>query len=260
MYTQIINKLGLSRVQSEILNSLLSTGPDKASNIAKKIKRPRGVTYKGLEELIALKLVLKADDKKKVSIYSAEHPSYLESVIEQKERRIKKERQEFINNLPDLISAYNLVSNKPGVRFYEGEGGVKKVLDETLNTKGEVLTYLDIEIVEKHFKEINDKYVKERERKNISKRLLVIENDFSKKLFKKWSEKNPNFFKITDLKMVKTPISKVEGTIQIYDNKIGLITVSNDNLVSIIIEDARINKLFKSIFEALYSTSSPFKP
>jgi hypothetical protein len=134
------------------------------------------------------------------------------------------------------------------------------VLEETLNTKGEILTYLDIEIVEKHFKEINDKYVKEREKKNISKRLLVIENDFSKKLFKKWSEKNPDFFKITDLKMVKTPISEVEGTIQIYDNKIGLITISNDNLVSIIIEDSRINKLFKSIFEALYLTSSPFKP
>jgi predicted transcriptional regulator len=121
MYTQVINKLGLSRVQSEILNSLLINGPDKASNIAKKIKRPLGVAYKGLEELINLKLVLRSENQKKVSIYSAEHPSYLESVIEQKERRVKKERQEFINNLPDLISAYNLVSNKPGVRFYEGE-------------------------------------------------------------------------------------------------------------------------------------------
>ena len=79
-------------------------------------------------------------------------------------------------------------------------------------------------------------------------------------MFQKWYKEKPDFFSVTDLKMAKTPIEGVEGAIQIYENKIGIITISNENLISIIIEDIRINKLFKSMFEALYLVSSRFIP
>ena len=45
---------------------------------------------------------------------------------------------------------------------------------------------------------------------------------------------------------------------QIYDNKIGIITVSESNLISIIIEDQRISIYLKVFFEALYLTSNDF--
>ena len=60
--------------------------------------------------------------------------------------------------------------------------------------------------------------------------------------------------------MVKTSLQGIEGAIQIYENKIGIITVSKENLISIIIEDTRVNKLFKSMFEALYLVSPLFTP
>ena len=60
--------------------------------------------------------------------------------------------------------------------------------------------------------------------------------------------------------MVKTQIDDVKGAMQIYNNKIGIITITNENIIAILIEDERINKLFKSMFEAIYSTSAEFTP
>lgn len=251
MYTQIINKLGLSRVQSEILNSLLSTGPDKASNIAKKIKRPRGVAYKGLEELINLKLVLRSENQKKVSIYSAEHPSYLESVIEQKEKRVKKERQEFINSLPDLISAYNLVSNKPGVRFYEGEEGVKKVLSDTLfsNPEKKLCTFSDVASYATYLSEWNTEYYAvQRKKMGVYEKVIIPNNSKALEYMKNYKSND-----ITEILFVDHKTYPFATEINIYNNKVSFVSFSPDFMVGVMIENKEISQTLLSIFNFVWN-------
>ncbi len=256
----ILIQAGLSEEQAQCYQSLLEKGPQRASDLSRWTGIKRGLIYKVLEQLESMSLISKKGGSGTVALFSPSHPSLLLSNIERKEKEISLTKEILENSIGSLSSKYNLITGKPNIQFFEGEEGVQKVLEDTLNTKEEILTYVDMEIVEKHFKEINDKYVIKREKLGIKKRLLVIENDYTNALFQKWNKEKPNFFSITNLKMAKTPIKEVEGAIQIYENKIGIITISNENLISIIIEDIRINKLFKSMFEALYLTSDKFTP
>jgi sugar-specific transcriptional regulator TrmB len=257
---KILIEAGLSEEQALVYGHLLDRGPQRASALSKWLGIKRGLVYKVLEQLEAMNLVEKKGGTGTVTSFSPLHPSHLLEMIESRAKSILLTKETLTYSLGSLSSKFNLLSGKPNVQFYEGKEGVQKVLDDTLGTSGEVLTYLDIEIVEKYFKDINDIYVSKREKKGIKKRILVIDNQYSNDLFKKRQSENPNFFKVTDLKMVKTPLQGIEGAIQIYDNKIGIITISNENLISIIIEDARINQLFKSMFEALYLVSPTFTP
>lgn len=257
---KILIEAGLSEEQSAIYSALLDKGPLKAGAISSWTGIKRGLIYKVLDQLENMGLVTQKGGDGTVAIFSPNHPSRLSEIMEQKEKAMALSKETVSFSLGALSSKFNLLSGKPNVQFYEGKEGVQKVLEDTLNTKDEILTYVDMEIVEKHFKEINDKYVEKRGKMGIKKRLLVIDNNFTNELFHKWNNEKPDFFSVTDLKMVKTPINEIEGAIQIYENKIGIITISNENLISIIIEDVRINKLFKSMFEALYLVSPRFIP
>lgn len=257
---KILIEAGLSEEQAAIYSSLLDKGPLKAGSISSWTGLKRGLIYKVLEQLESMGLVSRKGGDGTVAVFSPGHPSILAEMMDRKEKAFAQSKEAVMFSLGTLSSKFNLLSGKPNVQFFEGKEGVERILEDTLNTKDEVLTYVDMEIVEKHFKEINDKYVVRREKLGIKKRLLVIDNNFSQELFKKWNDEKPGYFNVTDLRMVKTSISEIEGAIQIYENKIGIITISNENLISIIIEDVRINKLFESMFEALYLTSPRFVP
>lgn len=246
MYEKIINNLGLSKVQAEIFNCLLINGSDKASNIAKKIKRPRGVAYKGLEELVFMKLVIKDEGKKGIAMFSAEHPSHLEDILDKKEKEFKHSRQEFLNNLPDLISSYNLSNNKPGVKFYEGEEGIEKSLDDTLLAKDIIYTFADIEAVEKNLKEINDTYSKKREKLGIKKRIIIADTPFNRNFLKHFNSQT------TEFKFFPPEFYNFNSGVQIYDGKVSYQVISPENKMSIVIEDQNIYQMNKLLFEYLW--------
>lgn len=252
MYTKIINKLGLSLVQSELLNSLLTLGPDKASNLAKKTKRPRGVAYKGLEELINLKLVSKSENLKKIAIYSAEHPSYLESIIEQREKDLKREKEEFFNNLPDLVSAFNLISNKPGVLFYEGEEGVKKVLMDTLtsNPEKKLYTFSDVASYADYLGEWNtNHYATQRKKLNVYEEVIIPDNKKALDYMKGYKSND-----ITDILFIDHKSYPFSTEINIYNNKVSFVTFRPDFMIGVIIENEDIFKSFLSIFKFIWDS------
>ncbi len=256
----ILIQAGLSSEQSTVYQALLDKGPQKAGDLSKWTGIKRGLMYKVLEQLENMGMIIKNENKGSVAVFSPSHPSLLLSNLERKEREVSMTKEILKNSIGTLSSKFNLITGKPNVQFFEGKDGIEKILDDTLGEKDEVLTYADIEIVEKYFKDVNSRYVEKREKLGMKKRVLVIENEFSINYFSKLKENNPEYFSVTNIKTVKTPVAEVEGAIQIYGNKIGIISISNENLIGVIIEDARINKLFKSMFEAIYSSSLPFNP
>lgn len=256
----ILIQAGLSQEQASVYQALLDKGPQKASDLSKWTGIKRGLIYKVLEQLENMNLASRNESEGTIAVFSPSHPSLLLANIERKEKEASLTKELVARTIGSLSSKFNLLSGKPNVQFFEGLEGVEKVLEDTLSAKEEILTYADIEIVDKHFKEVNSNYVKKREKLNIKKRALVIENDFSKNFYGKIHSENPEFFSLTSIKMVKTPIFEVEGALEIYDNKIGIITISNENLIGIIIEDERVSKLFRSMFEALYLASPSFTP
>jgi sugar-specific transcriptional regulator TrmB len=251
MYEKIIANLGLSGVQAEIINSLLVAGADKASNIAKKIKRPRGVAYKGLDELMALNLVKKSEIGKKVAVYMLEHPANLEIILENKEKDFNRQKQDFLNNLPELISAYNLVSNKPGVRFYEGEEGVKKVLEDTLisNPEKRLCTFSDVASYATRLSDWNTNYyAPQRKKLRILEQVIIPDNVGALEYMKDYKAND-----VTDILFVDHEKYPFKTEINIYNNKVSFVTFTGDSSMGLIIDNKEIYETFFGIFKFVWT-------
>ncbi|MBD3299997.1 MAG: winged helix DNA-binding protein [Candidatus Moranbacteria bacterium] len=255
MFQKTLQSSGLTKSQAEVLNFLLEKGAKKASVIAKNLKKPRQAAYKNLEELIKMELVERVDKDKKVSLFRARHPSKIETLFEEQEKELKQRRRVFRQTIPDLTSLYNLSINKPGVRFYEGFEGVKKVLQDTLLEKDEILTFLNSKQVfanspqNQESLDLNDWYWKKREKLGIKKRIIDIQDESVRKMYKELGE---DYYALTQVNFLKDKEVSFNATIQIYNNKIAYQVVNKDNVISVIIEDKNIHGLNKTMFEALW--------
>lgn len=248
MYTQQLLNAGLSQIQAETLDFLLKSGETKAADIAKNTSLARGVVYKALEELLALKLVEKIEQGGQVARFRAEHPSKLEEFFEEKEKKVRKEKRDFLENLPDIISTYNLGSNRPGVKFLEGEDGIRLALFDTLKSTTEIYTFADIQSTNDNIKEINDVYVKKREQLKVKKKIIVSDSPENRKFFENFNSE------ITQVKFIKQEYYPFKTDMQIYTNKVSYQTLEKGKQISIIIEDKNIFQMHRLFFEYIWET------
>jgi sugar-specific transcriptional regulator TrmB len=247
--TNLLEKAGLTRAQIDVYFFLLKNTGARAGLIAQSIGRPRGVAYKALDDLLLLGLVEKKERRGKVAIFQALHPSSLERLFEEKIKEDKKSHQEFIVALPDFVSQYNLSLNKPGVRFYEGLEGVKRVIDDNLKSKNVVYTYADMEEVDKYIKEINAQYAKKRDRLKLEKKILLVDSDYTKKVLENYEKSH------IEIKFVKR-VTHFATIMQIYDDKISYVTLLPNKMMGIIIQDKSIYAMHKALFESMWENAS----
>jgi len=249
----ILIQAGLSEEQAQIYQALLDKGPQRASDLTKWIGIKRGLVYKVLEQLENMGLALKSDGKGTVAIFSPAHPSLLLSNIERKEKEVAMTREMLASSLGSLSSKYNLITGKPNVQFFEGEEGIKKVLWDTLNTpKGtEICAYGDLESILKYIPKINDEYSDRREKLGIKKRGFLLDNAETREKIKNYHTE------VTETKFIKYNIPEMETEVQIYENKISFITLKDNSMIGIIIEDPFIYKMQKAIFDHLWDVT-PF--
>ncbi len=242
MFKNVLNKAGLTPTQVDILEYLYKKKQARASEIARKIKKSRAIVYKDLEELALFGVIERDDKPNQISLFKITHPSQMEKLFDEREQTIKKDRELFNNYLPDMVSKYNLINNKPGVRFYEGLEGVKKVIFDTLSADEVVYTYADMEKVNKYIRKINEDYAKKRDKLDIKKKALIVDSDYSRKFFKDYHKQT------TDIKFVKG-VERFATVMQIYSNKISYITLSDESMIGVIIEDKNIYQMHRTLFE-----------
>lgn len=245
----ILIQAGLSEEQSLAYQSLLDKGPQRASDLAKWTGIKRGLIYKVLEQLESMGLVSKNGGVGTVAIFSPAHPSLLLSNIERKEKEIALTKEMLVSSIGSLSSKFNLITGKPNVQFFEGEEGVKKVLDDTLNVPKytEIYTYADLEAILKYIPNINQVYSDRREKLGIKKKGLLLDSPKVRELIKSYHTET------TDTKLIQYNVSEFETIMQIYENKISYITLKENSMIGVIIEDPFIYKMHKNIFEHLWN-------
>lgn len=246
LYTENLKQVGLSEAQALVFEALLKEKEIKAGKLAKYLPLKRGLIYKSLDDLVALGLTEKQEAPGKVALYRAKHPTALRSVVETKERAIRDAERAIEGLLPVLSSDFNLHSSQPGVLVYEGEVGVEKVLDDSLQAKEVIYSYVDVEAVEKNIGEINARYMRKREKLDIYKKLLVPDTPFIRELY---AEERSLVTEVRAIPMSATPF---EVSMQIYDGKVSYLTLAHDRKLGVIIENPAIYQMHKYLFETLY--------
>lgn len=251
MYEQSLTQAGLTEEMAQIYEILLKQGSQTAGKLAKKSELKRGLTYKTLERLLEKRLVEKSEENTKVAIFTASHPLKLQDLVEARQNRAKNALLAIDNVLPGLVSDFNLLINRPGVIFYEGDRGIKKVIFDSLNTKEEIYQYIDNEAANKIFPAINAEYTKKRKGLGIKKKMITIDSDFIKKNKESYDRA------ITDIHLIDGQKFPFSTAMQIYDNKVSYITMAKDKKIGIIIDDPYIAGMHKKIFEFMWEKTTP---
>lgn len=246
MYSELFERIGLNKNESLTLNYLIKNGISPVSNIVKGIGLNKGLIYIALENLVKLKLVSE-DKKSKVSAFSPENPYKLLDFMNNKENDIKKTKNDLENNISKIMSDFNLVSNKPGVRFFEGDDAVITLMNDQLTSKTDIYAYIDDETLSQNINLENKNYVNQRKKTSIKKYILFKDCDFARKNNKKND--------LTEFKFLKD-IKSFKSTVQIYDNKVSFLKFEKDNRIGIIIQDKTIYETFKAIFDNDYKNAA----
>ncbi len=247
---------GLSNDQAVIYEILLKSGTQPASEIAKSLpathplSRPQ--VYKVLDDLTARNLVEKHDQAGKIATFSVTHPDTLGKQLAIAKAASDDQFERAQKTLPQLTSLFNLTSGRPGIQYFEGKNGLWQVLEDTLTTKEEILTYADLEAIDKYIPEINAEYVAIREDKNIKKRGLVVDSHVARKFLASYTGA------VTTTKLIPSSqnLGVFQTIIQIYDNKVSYMTMSDTHLIGIIITDQFIASTHKFIFESMWQLAS----
>lgn len=255
-YTKEITDTGLSKEQAIVYEVLLKQGESPASAIAKAI--PSGTTlsrplvYKVLEELIDLDLASKSDETGRIARFTPKHPVAIAKVIDKEKERIELTKKQFLATSGKLSSLFNLSVGKPGVQFYEGKDGVWEVLMDSMTSSEEILTYADLEAIAKYIPDLNAEYSTMREDQDVRKRGLVIDSPQARAFLKSYNGE------VTGTKLISGTEATVpfQTIMQIYDNKVSYITLTDEYLMGIIITDQFIANTHKFLFESMWQLAS----
>jgi len=245
MFNDLLAPLGLNNGETKVYSALLQNGPQTGRQLTVGSNLSRTNIYNIVANLEKKGLIEQTKNGKK-TLFSPLHPNKLENLIENKEKQLKHAKTTLISNLPELVSKYNLAIGKPGIKFFEGEKGIQKILEDSLTSKEEILTYMDIESIVKHIDSINKDYVKKIDKAGIKKRAILLDTPFARKYLQNCHKK------ITNIKLITYDAPPFQTIMQIYDNKISYITLTDKAMLSVIIEDPNIYKMHKYIFEYLW--------
>lgn len=247
-FLPLLTSLGLDGDEAVVYETLLSEGALTARELSTRTPLSRTLLYHILERLVEKKMAVKDEERQRVALFSAEAPDVLMAQAEQQKRASDEALALLKNSMPSLRNMYNLATGKPGVQFYEGADGIRKVLADTLTAKTTVYTYTDLEMIEKYIPDINREHVAQRERLGIKKLALLPDTQENRFLLEGYH------VKITDVKLIPAGLAGFTTAMQIYDGRVSYSTFSDTHMIGVIITDQAIYNMHKAVFESLYNS------
>ena len=133
MQKNTLRKLGLSEKELTIYLKLLEIGPSSVRNLANITKVNRGSTYEGLKELQSKGLVSYYNDATRQK-FIAENPKQLKVLLVEESEKIKALEEDLNPLISELRALHHNTKNQPISRLYEGEKGIKTILNDLLDT------------------------------------------------------------------------------------------------------------------------------
>ncbi|MBM2820681.1 MAG: transcriptional regulator TrmB [Candidatus Berkelbacteria bacterium] len=238
-YFDSLKQLGLNQKEQDVYLAILQMEKASVNDLSIHAKTKRSTTYNIVYRLKAEGFVSETTENNK-HFFVANNPELVLSVLDEKKRHFKQE-------LPAILSLYNILPQKPKVAYFEGVGGIKQLYEDTLlilQAGDEILAYVSTDTV-KHLEEYSVDYIKRRVAKKIM--LRGIYNNSPD--MQKYMAKNKEQMRVA--KMISEKEIPLENEINIYSNKMIIITYKPEPY-GILIESKEITNTQKAIFETLW--------
>lgn len=245
LYLESFIKAGLSENQALVYEMLLKLGKVPASKIHNSTPLKKGLLYKVLEELADLGLITIHEKAGKVTTFEPMHPDNLKKLLETKSQEVQNSLSALDNIWLNVTQDFNLIASRPTVQFFEGIEGVHKVTNDTLTATGTIYSYIDYDAMDKYMPVFNDAYVDKRIRLKINKQILAVDTEYARKRV----ANKPRTYR--EVRFIKSSLP-FSTLMQIYNNKISYVTLSENKKIGVIIEDPYITGMHKALFESAW--------
>ncbi len=229
----VLVNIGLKTKEAKVYLAALELGPSPASDIALRAKLNRVSTYDILKKLIKRGFI-STYTQKKVKYFVATEPDLLRTEVRQK-------YLDFKESLPELRRLHGS-TYVPRIRYYEGIDGVKKVYTDTFTAKTEIFNYADSKSIREHWPTYDEDYVKERVKRRIYLRGIAPLDEYGRKV----AAENEKMYR--EIRLVTAGSFAFANEINIYDDKVSIVSFGKNEVVGLIIESPEIANTQRAIF------------
>lgn len=230
---EVLENIGLTAKEASIYLAALELGEAPASEIAHRAKLNRVSCYDLLKKL-GQRGFISTTIKNDITFFAATDPDLIREDSRKKYMDLKEA-------LPSLRRLHGKTAH-PRIRYYEGLESIKKVYADTLTAKTELLNYADSKSIRQYWPEYDQEYVKARIKRRIYLRGISPEDEHGKRVAE------DNRISHREIRLVKAGPFSFANEINIYDEKVAIISFGKDEIVGMIIESPEIANTQRAIF------------
>lgn len=243
-----LKEAGLTVNEVNTYLTILDIGQNAASTIAKKAGLNRCSTYGNLEELMKKGFIQKVI-KKTTNFYTAVEPRI---ILEQLKRK-RLEMDENIDQLENSIAELEMVRNdnpcKPKIIFYEGISGIRNIMEDTLNTIGELRAYASMSELNLLLPNYFQQYYARRVERGITVRAIYPADEQS------YQNKLRDREELRETRLIP-PEFNFHLDILVYNNKVAITSLEEN--FGVLIESRQMAEAQKKIFDFIWEGTKQY--
>ena len=249
MLLQVLEQIGLTEKESKIYLALLEMGAQGATTIGNKTQINRSTCYLILENLSEKGLVT-THTEGNVQYFEAQEPSSLITYLNKRQNELVIQQNIVQNNMPYLEAIKKENTGSTTTKYFKGTDGILNLYLETLKTDAKLIySFLNIsEIPDELLKTLEEIYVKERIKKNISAKIIYISNEKSSKHMSIFKDEES----LRHMKHIKTDYN-LSVEIQCIGDKTIITNFSPDNTFGILIKNSELADSIKTLHKIMWS-------
>ena len=231
-----LRAVGFDEKEAQLYLAGLHLNSAPASDYAKSAGLNRITTYNMLEDLVH-RGYFTIERKARGKWYVPVAPEYL--AVE-----ARKSADALQRALPELRSLRGNSERRPHVRFFEGWDGVRRVYEDTLTAKSELLNFANSALVRESWPAYDEEYVAERVRRNIHLRGIAPDDAVGRRVH--GGDKGH----LREIRLVPAKDFDFTNEINIYDSKVAICSLaSSPQMFAVIIESREVAETQRQIFE-----------
>lgn len=250
MLVSDLTELGLSGQEAKVYLSLVELSGGHVSTIAKKSGINRVACYHTLNKLVK-KGLINGLFKNGVKYFAIESPKTL---IQQQQEMLKKAEK----ILPQLTALMSKSAYNPKIHYYEGLEGIKKIFEDTLLSKGELLGYTNLAhlpqvLTEEYLRD----YAARKMKMKIKTRMLSPISKDALSYLKRYYPKDFDH-DLVEILFINQREFMFEYEINIYNDKVAIISLNPDESIGLIIESPIYARTQRSVFNLAWLGATSF--
>lgn len=253
MYTEKLEKIGLSHHESLIYTKLLEAGDLTAGILSKVTKIKRPTVYLTLKELEARGIVSEIVGKRK--LFRAENPDKLYKITKRRRRKLIDDELELDQLIPTLLNITKHQTTETDVKVVYGMEAIKNLLEDISASRQSWYFFGSSEnilkaIPAKDFQELLEETNKLREKATRPKVYFITDRGIKK--ITHFKAPKPL---IREIKILPH-IIKEKSALLIYENKVVILNI-DENIFATVIESREtagmVRLMFKMLWESIKS-------